>query len=432
MMLGETAATMSSKQIADWDAPLQDAKQRLLSARSILRHFMEDGLLTPTSPSIQLSPYHFMSVSPNLPPGHMESYCPSPHTLNPLPHNVIDAVVNDKATYYDAYSALVSNQQPAINDAQTVPTSLDCQNPFAATKNWIPSVSECKNASVMQEKSDSKGVAQGKYETKKASDTLEDSEFDFRSYYMQDSEVESVTRMSVTSDELAINFLDDAIDGSCSPFNAPVSPHLGLDLHSDHIFLQNHDRTENTQVAFSNQHQRSGTQKVNDQSSSSRNFNTPQISHPQQIQVQLRSSDQAQYSHQHQHHSTSDRFENKDHDLSRTTSPNLNPDIPPEASAYFEKKTRELLARKAAEVLIANEPTVINVHLGQNGNGLLSAVHQQNATSEQVNFRNLLRRTDIDPETLVHREQEEDKPLYDFRKMLRKTGRLEVIATPSS
>ncbi|XP_052813336.1 myosin-IIIb-like isoform X3 [Mya arenaria] len=583
MMLGETAATMSSKQIADWDAPLQDAKQRLLSAR----HFMEDGLLTPTSPSIQLSPYHFMSVSPNLPPGHMESYCPSPHTLNPLPHNVIDAVVNDKATYYDAYSALVSNQQPAINDAQTVPTSLDCQNPFAATKNWIPSVSECKNASVMQEKSDSKGVAQGKYETKKASDTLEDSEFDFRSYYMQDSEVESVTRMSVTSDELAINFLDDAIDGSCSPFNAPVSPHLGLDLHSDHIFLQNHDRTENTQVAFSNQvmttviqvrkeskqpnthfqHQRSGTQKVNDQSSSSRNFNTPQISHPQQIQVQLRSSDQAQYSHQHQHHSTSDRFENKDHDLSRTTSPNLNPDIPPEASAYFEKKTRELLARKAAEVLIANghedtshltitdtidddlktdrdefyqeqtkeelietlreqyrqsakgkwqiiqdlfhagklflkgaqshtkesenfetfnghknhvtsstnqwpssptllanrktvisvhhgknnlknhdggskqtskvqfsssEPTVINVHLGQNGNGLLSAVHQQNATSEQVNFRNLLRRTDIDPETLVHREQEEDKPLYDFRKMLRKTGRLEVIATPSS
>jgi hypothetical protein len=40
----------------------------------------------------------------------------------------------------------------------------------------------------------------------------------------------------------------------------------------------------------------------------------------------------------------------------------------------------------------------------------------------------MLKRTDIDPDVLRNQQNTDEKPMYDFRKMLRKTGRLDFIA----
>ncbi|XP_052238025.1 uncharacterized protein LOC127849335 [Dreissena polymorpha] len=49
-----------------------------------------------------------------------------------------------------------------------------------------------------------------------------------------------------------------------------------------------------------------------------------------------------------------------------------------------------------------------------------------------VNYRGILKRTDIDLESLRHTESTGEKPVYDFRKLLRKTGRLELIAASNN
>lgn len=79
-----------------------------------------------------------------------------------------------------------------------------------------------------------------------------------------------------------------------------------------------------------------------------------------------------------------------------------------------------------------SEPTVINLQpekktvvMDTNQNYLSSSL---SSSSDSINFRSVLKRTDIDPETIKHNDSDSEKPIYDFRKMLRKTGRLEMIA----
>jgi len=55
---------------------------------------------------------------------------------------------------------------------------------------------------------------------------------------------------------------------------------------------------------------------------------------------------------------------------------------------------------------------------------------QSNDRPVHLQFRAMLKRTEIDPEkSRVHLTgNETEKPVFDFRKMLRKTGRLELIS----
>lgn len=92
-----------------------------------------------------------------------------------------------------------------------------------------------------------------------------------------------------------------------------------------------------------------------------------------------------------------------------------------------------LLLNETFLVFIDREPTVINGSINNDKNSLIDAnqnylTSSSSSSSSSVNFRSMLRRTDIDPDILRNPSNNEEKPVYDFRKRLRKTGRLDFIA----
>ena len=74
---------------------------------------------------------------------------------------------------------------------------------------------------------------------------------------------------------------------------------------------------------------------------------------------------------------------------------------------------------------------MIGVGLQTNNNNILNQNlnHHTSSSNDSVglNFRSMLKRTTIDPDHSVKVDTEGDKPVYDFRKLLRRTGRLDFI-----
>ena len=73
---------------------------------------------------------------------------------------------------------------------------------------------------------------------------------------------------------------------------------------------------------------------------------------------------------------------------------------------------------------------MIGVGIQTNNNNILNQNLNHFTSSNDsinVNFRSMLKRTTIDPDHSVKVDAEDDKPVYDFRKLLRRTGRLDFI-----
>ena len=73
---------------------------------------------------------------------------------------------------------------------------------------------------------------------------------------------------------------------------------------------------------------------------------------------------------------------------------------------------------------------MIGVGVQKNNNNVMNQNLNHFTSSNDsvtVNFRSMLKRTTIDPDNSVKVETGDDKPVYDFRKLLRRTGRLDFI-----
>ena len=74
---------------------------------------------------------------------------------------------------------------------------------------------------------------------------------------------------------------------------------------------------------------------------------------------------------------------------------------------------------------------VIGVGLQTNNNSVLNTnLNKMSENGTDVgssDYRSMLKRTNIDPGHSVKVESDDGKPVYDFRKLLRRTGRLDFI-----
>ncbi|KAL4217322.1 Myosin-IIIa [Mactra antiquata] len=75
------------------------------------------------------------------------------------------------------------------------------------------------------------------------------------------------------------------------------------------------------------------------------------------------------------------------------------------------------------------EPTVINIQSPTHKSVVLDTNQNYlSSSNDATNFRSATNKQSVDIESIKHIDEDTEKPIYNFRKILRKTGRLETIA----
>ncbi|XP_053386580.1 myosin-IIIb-like isoform X4 [Mercenaria mercenaria] len=510
LSLGETAATINDKHLSNWDAPLQAAKEKVLTPRIRVD---SGSLITPPSPPMQMSPFDALSdnfdlrsgtSSPYLhikvsalSEGHKPSHISTAHDI--LKEGPVDKE-NTKDAYFQSYSSLLTNQSegthlhkdhsPRFEDRPPIPLTrekvdhLDLSSEtdsVSSAQNSVTShdlainlldeaiatsASPDKNTPRMSTKitvaysaSSNKNTPKKSYNTpSRKSSSSDTSTRDRLARTVAEAIIANKPKSlwnseQETSWDAPIQFFfgqDSTSDVQKDNFHLK-KPDIEEDFKTDREEFYSESNKEDLLHTLHEQYRKSAKGKWNmlQKLFALGHFSSQYNSSQHENHVKFESTNNGQ-GHSHVTLIAANQSREPSHGAYDPANHRQRPPSPPGSKKtviavnyskdgqqngfHSSLQTRSIPVKPASKVKFSTgEPTVINVNLNKNNNNIMDT--NQNyltssslSSSEIVNFRSALKRTEINPEIIRQKDTDSEKPVYDFRKMLRKTGRLDFIS----